>query len=279
MPPKGFRKDDGSGRIITALETPFKFTRREYETLFLMAAGYSNKEAAEVLGLSPRTVEIHRARSIEKMGAPNGRIASVVAVLSGVVPMDLLCEYMAGRAYLPALRKTLGAVGSKPNLGKMKSPRDRIPESAWKHGGQFTANAVIKQLTDIRDGVQVMAKTDWYTVVRQQRAGEDDFFQVLKFDKDGEYQDSYEVNLRMTKCNCPAHVPYCRHKQIVLAFQEAGRLGQGWTYNHDRKEWSPPKDMSKAIGEHENAEPIKVADTQQPAEADTVLPDAPASKT
>jgi len=36
-----------------------------------VAAGASNKEAGRILGISPRTVEVHRARIMEKLGARN----------------------------------------------------------------------------------------------------------------------------------------------------------------------------------------------------------------
>jgi DNA-binding CsgD family transcriptional regulator len=34
-------------------------------------AGASNKEAGRTLGISPRTIEVHRARIMEKLGAKN----------------------------------------------------------------------------------------------------------------------------------------------------------------------------------------------------------------
>lgn len=46
-------------------------TQRERQVLQLIANGHSNKEAALDLGISPRTVEVHRARVMEKMGARN----------------------------------------------------------------------------------------------------------------------------------------------------------------------------------------------------------------
>ncbi len=46
-----------------------KLTSREHEVLEQLVAGRSNKEAAEKLGISPRTVEFHRANVMEKTGA------------------------------------------------------------------------------------------------------------------------------------------------------------------------------------------------------------------
>jgi FixJ family two-component response regulator len=46
-------------------------TPREREVLSLIAAGSSNKEAGRHLGISPRTIEVHRARIMEKLGAKN----------------------------------------------------------------------------------------------------------------------------------------------------------------------------------------------------------------
>ena len=44
-------------------------TPRERDVMKLLADGLSNKGIAETLGISPRTVEIHRAHVMEKMGA------------------------------------------------------------------------------------------------------------------------------------------------------------------------------------------------------------------
>ena len=47
------------------------FTDREQETLQLICQGLSIKEIADKLFISPRTVEGHKARIMEKMGATN----------------------------------------------------------------------------------------------------------------------------------------------------------------------------------------------------------------
>ncbi|NJL08161.1 MAG: response regulator transcription factor [Methylacidiphilales bacterium] len=46
-------------------------TPREREVLAQIASGASNKEAGRHLGISPRTIEVHRARIMEKLGAKN----------------------------------------------------------------------------------------------------------------------------------------------------------------------------------------------------------------
>lgn len=48
-----------------------QLTAREREVLQLITNGQSNKEAGRDLGISPRTIEVHRARIMEKLGARN----------------------------------------------------------------------------------------------------------------------------------------------------------------------------------------------------------------
>lgn len=56
-------------------------TRREKEVLKEITGGASNKEAGRKLGISPRTVEVHRARIMEKLGARNA--ADLVRIVLG----------------------------------------------------------------------------------------------------------------------------------------------------------------------------------------------------
>jgi DNA-binding CsgD family transcriptional regulator len=46
-------------------------TERENEVLKLAVAGHTSKEIAQRLGISYRTVEIHRAHVMQKTGASN----------------------------------------------------------------------------------------------------------------------------------------------------------------------------------------------------------------
>ncbi|KKB85053.1 hypothetical protein VW29_07780 [Devosia limi DSM 17137] len=48
-----------------------QLTPREREVLQHITNGESNKEAGRELGISPRTIEVHRARVMEKLGARN----------------------------------------------------------------------------------------------------------------------------------------------------------------------------------------------------------------
>jgi FixJ family two-component response regulator len=65
------------GFILPAGREPL--TPRESEVLAQFVAGASNKEAGRQLGISPRTIEVHRARIMEKLGAKN--IADVVRIV------------------------------------------------------------------------------------------------------------------------------------------------------------------------------------------------------
>jgi two-component system response regulator FixJ len=48
-----------------------RLTQREREVLTQITGGASNKEAGRRLGISPRTIEVHRARIMDKLGAKN----------------------------------------------------------------------------------------------------------------------------------------------------------------------------------------------------------------
>jgi FixJ family two-component response regulator len=60
----------GGGRAVEVRGFS-QLTPREREVLQLITNGQSNKEAGRELGISPRTIEVHRARVMEKLGARN----------------------------------------------------------------------------------------------------------------------------------------------------------------------------------------------------------------
>jgi FixJ family two-component response regulator len=64
-------QDRASPHIPTGFPGHDQLTMRERDVLGQIAGGASNKEAGRELGISPRTVEVHRARILEKLGAKN----------------------------------------------------------------------------------------------------------------------------------------------------------------------------------------------------------------
>jgi FixJ family two-component response regulator len=67
------RRNAHNGASIASLHFPGRepLTRREREVLEQFTAGASNKEAGRTLGISPRTIEDHRANIMKKLGARN----------------------------------------------------------------------------------------------------------------------------------------------------------------------------------------------------------------
>ncbi len=63
-----------------------RLTTREYEVLEHLVAGGLNKQIAYKLGISARTVEVHRARVMEKMAARNLAHLVRMALAVGVEP-------------------------------------------------------------------------------------------------------------------------------------------------------------------------------------------------
>jgi FixJ family two-component response regulator len=58
-------------------------TRRERDVLALFTTGASNKEAGRQLGISPRTIEYHRANIMGKLGARNAADLFRIALSKG----------------------------------------------------------------------------------------------------------------------------------------------------------------------------------------------------
>lgn len=67
------RSTEPSAGSVLAGQFPGRdlLTPRECQVLELIATGASNKEAGRELGISPRTIEVHRARIMEKLHAKN----------------------------------------------------------------------------------------------------------------------------------------------------------------------------------------------------------------
>ena len=67
------RHSENTASKIASLHFPGRepLTRREREVLAQFSSGASNKEAGRQLGISPRTIEDHRANIMKKLGARN----------------------------------------------------------------------------------------------------------------------------------------------------------------------------------------------------------------
>ncbi len=69
-----------------------RLTARERQVLEQVALGHPNKVVAYNLDISPRTVEIHRSRVIEKLNARNLSHLVRIALASGIITADDIGE-------------------------------------------------------------------------------------------------------------------------------------------------------------------------------------------
>jgi DNA-binding NarL/FixJ family response regulator len=65
---------------------PNDLTKREYEVLGLVAMGKGNKEIAELLFISVKTVETHKGHILEKLGLKNSAELIKYAIKNNIVP-------------------------------------------------------------------------------------------------------------------------------------------------------------------------------------------------
>jgi two-component system response regulator NreC len=79
---EGYLVGKESSRSLSAWET---LSQREREVLKLIAEGYKNKEIAEDLCISLKTVEKHRANLMKKLDLHNAAALTVYAVGKGLV--------------------------------------------------------------------------------------------------------------------------------------------------------------------------------------------------
>lgn len=83
---KRFTPISGSNGVVFEFHGQAQLTPREREVLAQIAAGASNKEAGRRLGISPRTIEVHRARIMEKIGARNAADLVRIVLSGGHAP-------------------------------------------------------------------------------------------------------------------------------------------------------------------------------------------------
>ena len=73
------------GHTLDLLET---LTNRERQILHLAAKGCGNIEIAEILSISPRTVEVHRSKVMSKLGLRNQSELIRLAIQRGILSLD-----------------------------------------------------------------------------------------------------------------------------------------------------------------------------------------------
>jgi len=83
---EGERRAREAGRRAAAKAAVDQLSGRELAVLELMVEGDSNKEIGGRLGISPRTVEIHRSNMMRKLNARSPSDAVRQAILAGVDP-------------------------------------------------------------------------------------------------------------------------------------------------------------------------------------------------
>jgi len=74
-------------QAVTAAEASLRvaaLTRREREVLIGLTRGYPNKTIAYELGISPRTVEVHRANLMQKLNVRSFSDALRIAFAAGM---------------------------------------------------------------------------------------------------------------------------------------------------------------------------------------------------
>jgi DNA-binding NarL/FixJ family response regulator len=82
---EGYLEGRKTLKIQTSWET---LTHREREILKLIAEGYKNKEIADHLCISPKTVEKHRANLMEKLNLHNVQALTALAIEKGLVSRE-----------------------------------------------------------------------------------------------------------------------------------------------------------------------------------------------
>ena len=65
--------------IVTAVMQTFKLTLREAEVLYWVVKGKTNRDIADILGMSPRTVNKHLEHVFEKLGVETRAAAAALA--------------------------------------------------------------------------------------------------------------------------------------------------------------------------------------------------------
>ena len=83
-----FFKKERTAAIINKPIKKSDLTKREQEVLVLVAAGHSNKEVAEALFISIKTVETHKSSILDKLGLKNTAELVRYAIKNKLITLD-----------------------------------------------------------------------------------------------------------------------------------------------------------------------------------------------
>ena len=73
-----------------SLKLPNDLTKREFEVLGLVATGRTNKEVAESLFISVKTVETHKTNILQKLGLKNTAELVKYAIKNKLIDVDTI---------------------------------------------------------------------------------------------------------------------------------------------------------------------------------------------
>ncbi len=79
------RRTENSGRQVESPEVPLPLTPREAETLQMVAEGKANKQMADLMGISIKTVEKHRDHLMRKLDIHDTAGLTRYAIATGVI--------------------------------------------------------------------------------------------------------------------------------------------------------------------------------------------------
>lgn len=92
-------------------------------------------------------------------------------------------------------------------------------------------------------------KESKYIITDYMVDGEPNGWNIIKLDADGEPAGRYYINKTRSNCNCPARVPYCRHKKMLTDALERGYINTGHIYDMGSYEWSEPTNIDVGLYE------------------------------
>lgn len=121
-------------QAVAAIPNAWRLSERELEVLQLIVAGKTSAEAGQVLGLSSRTVEVHRTNLKQKMGA-NSTSTLVRMAMEAAERRDQIEAERAVEVIATDLRSALlDVLGRDPKIGGRPAASPHQPYLAQNAG-------------------------------------------------------------------------------------------------------------------------------------------------